>query len=73
MQDADIERVATRMLELLEPRLKAYAESVTKWESQTDAADAQRAGDAAEREILRPENLDKIATAVVDKLQAAGT
>lgn len=70
VQDTDIEKIAERVMTLLEPRLKAYAESVTKWESQTDGADAQRAGDSAEREILRPENLDKIATAVVDKLQA---
>lgn len=68
----DITAVAEKVVALLEPRLQAYKVSLTKWDQQTDAADAQRAGDAAEREILTDANLDRIAAAVVAKLQAAG-
>lgn len=69
----DIQAIAQAVYHLLEPRLQAYTADMKLFERQTDAADAQRAGDAAEREILRPENIDRIATAVVDKLQGAGT
>lgn len=72
VQKADIEAIATRVADILEPRLRAYAKSVTKFEQQTDAADAERAGDQAEKQILTVANLDRIATAVVTKLKAAG-
>lgn len=68
--EADIEAIAARVATKLEPRLKAYATSVTKFESQTDAADAARAGAAAEAEILTDANIDRIATAVAAKITA---
>lgn len=44
--DADVNRIAAAVLKVVEPRLKAYATYVTKYERQTDAADAERAADA---------------------------
>lgn len=40
--DADVERIAKAVLDKVEPRLKAYALDVKKYERQTDKADAER-------------------------------
>lgn len=44
--DADVERIAVAVLKEIEPRLKAYAAYVTKYERQTDKADADRTAQA---------------------------
>lgn len=44
--DDDADRIADKVLTKLEPRLKAYALDVKKYEAQTDAADAERAAQA---------------------------
>jgi len=51
--DADVEKIATAVLAKVEPRLKAYAADVKKYERQTDAADAQRAADATVAELKK--------------------
>lgn len=44
--DDDVNRIADAVYSKLEPRLKAYAADVKKYEAQTDAADAERAAQA---------------------------
>lgn len=51
--DDDVERIASAVLTKVEPRLEAYAKSVTKWEQQTDAADAERAADATVKKLAK--------------------
>jgi hypothetical protein len=65
--------VAQEVFNLLEPRLQAYTQDLKTFERQTDGPDALRAGQAAEAEILTPENIDRIATAVAAKIAKATT
>jgi hypothetical protein len=68
----DIAAIADAVYAKIEPRLKAYTADLKKYEVQTDGPDAVRAGRAAEAEILTPENIDLIATAVAAKLTPKG-
>jgi hypothetical protein len=47
----DVDKIAEAVLDKIEPRLKAYALDVKKYEAQTDAADAERAADAVVRKL----------------------
>lgn len=57
--DDDVDRIAKAVLLMVEPRLKAYAADVKKFERQTDAADAERAADATVRKLKAGEEKAK--------------